>query len=384
MAYDQDIPTFAPSSTRETATQVLVLSGEEVTANIQYRGEPGHTISGMILGTLQAQAGVSFGASITITDVRTGTALATNSASSFNNFGFAFYGVPDGEYELIAQQSSQSRETRMSEPKRITIKGTDVTGLSVTLASLPSVTGRVIIDRPAAADCVKRPATAFQETLITARREKKAVSAKRDASDEAGLMFADQIADTVPDAKGEFVLRNLHAGTYRLNFQLPSAGWYVRNVALGANIGSDANIVSDGITLKNQTVSGLTVTISEGAAGIRGRIVTLEGQQLASRMIVYLVPADKETANNLLRFFEARVASDGSFSIGNIAPGEYFIAALKPDINASRSSAIAIREDPTLRNTVVREAEKLKQKLSVKPCERLDNYDLTFTSASNP
>src|SRR5207302_9918170 len=122
----------------------------------------------------------------------------------------------------------------------------------------------------------------------------KAVSAKRDASEQAGLMFADQIVDTVPDAKGEFILRNLHAGTYRLNVQLPNPGWYLRSVALGANIrASDANVIADGITLKNQTVSGLTVTMSEGAAGLRGRVTAGEAQLLPSRMMIYLVPAEK-------------------------------------------------------------------------------------------
>ena len=75
---------------------------------------------------------------------------------------------------------------------------------------------------------------------------------------------------------------------------------------------------------------------------------------------------------------------DGSFSIDNIAPGEYLVVALKPQNDAPGTSAIAIQQNSTLRNAVMQEAEKLKQKLSFKPCERMDNYDLTFAGATNP
>src|SRR6185503_6124494 len=46
--YESDVPTFAPSSTRDTAAEVVVRSGEDSTIDIRYRGEPGHTISGTV------------------------------------------------------------------------------------------------------------------------------------------------------------------------------------------------------------------------------------------------------------------------------------------------------------------------------------------------
>jgi hypothetical protein len=51
--YDQDAPTFAPSSTRDGAMELQVRSGEEVNADIQYRAEPGHAISGTVAGAVQ-------------------------------------------------------------------------------------------------------------------------------------------------------------------------------------------------------------------------------------------------------------------------------------------------------------------------------------------
>jgi hypothetical protein len=131
-----------------------------------------------------------------------------------------------------------------------------------------------------------------------------------------------------------------------------------------------------------ETVSGLTVTFSEGAASVRGGITAPEEQSLPAPNFVYLVPADKQNTTNLLRYFEAPVAGDGSFAIGNIAPGDYFIVALRSDGDVSTGTAI--RADGDLRATVVREAEKLKQRIALKPCERLDKYELRYPPTTKP
>jgi hypothetical protein len=306
-------------------------------------------------------------------------------AASFNDHVFVFYGLPDGEYELVAQQFSQTRDIRASEPKRIKVQGADITGVHLTLVPLPAITGRVILDSSSPADCVKRRATAFQETVVSVRRQKR--PAKSGASQEAvaeavPLSSLEQIAEDVPDAKGGFILRNLRAGTYRLNVQLPSAAWYFRSVTLGPTTkATDWKVVSDGVSVK-QTVSGLTLTISEGAAGLRGRITVAEGQRLPSRTIVYLVPAEKENATNLLRYFEARVESDGAFNIRHIVPGDYLIHARAAE--GDTPGMISIREDPDLRTTVTREAEKAKQSVTMKACERLENYEFAYPPTTKP
>jgi len=384
-AHEQDAPTYAPSATRDTAQEVVVRGGDEATADIQYRGEPGHAISGTVTGFPPAQGGMSYGGTVILTDVRTRTMLMGAQASQFNDHVFVFYGLPDGEYELVAQQFSQTRDARASEPKRIKVQGADITGVNLTVVPLPAITGRVILDSSAPADCVKRRATAFQETLVSVRRQKRPT--KSGASDEAvadavPLGSLEQIVDEVPDAKGDFMLRNLRAGTYRLTVQLPSAAWYFRSVTLGPNTkAADWRLISDGIAVK-QSVSGLAITLTEGAAGIRGRLTAAEGERLPSRPMIYLVPVEKENATNLLRYFEGRAESDGTFNIRNVAPGDYLIHARAAEAETPR--AISIREDSDLRTSVTREAEKAKQSVTLKPCERLDNFEFAFPAAIKP
>lgn len=386
-AYDQDVPTYAPSSARDTAAEVAIRSGEEATADIQYRGEPGHAISGTVVGILQVQGGMAYGGTVSLTDVKNRTILVGASTSPVNNHTFAFYGLPDGEYELVAQQFSQSRDIRASAPKRVKIQGADVAGVNLAVSPLPAITGRVILDSSSPAECVRRRTTAFQETVVTIRRQKQTArttdSDDRDMTEQVPLMSVEQAAEAVPDEKGDFILRNLRSGTYRLIVQLPSAAWYLRSVTLGPNLKSpDSKIISDGIGLKSQSMSGLSVTISEGAAAIRGRLTAAEGQSLPTRAFAYLVPAEKENATNLLRFFEARAGSDGTFAFENVPPGEYSILALNTE--AERPPGILIRQDSSLRLAVTREAAKSKQSVTLKACERLENYELPLSLTTKP
>ena len=74
-AYDNDTPTYFPSSTRDTASEVVVREGEEITADIQYRAEPGHAISGKVVGVVESETQFSPSASINLIDVRDRSSL---------------------------------------------------------------------------------------------------------------------------------------------------------------------------------------------------------------------------------------------------------------------------------------------------------------------
>ena len=384
-AYDQDVPTYAPSSTRDTAMELIVRSGEEATADIQYRGEPGHAISGSVSGVPPPSSpGIFASATINITDVKSKTIVMNTVASIVNDYAFAVYGVPDGEYELVAQSFSQSRDSRSSDAKRIKVQGADVTGVNLNVALLPAINGRVVLDSTFAADCVKRRETALQETVILARRERQIAKSTdtKASTNQVPMMFADQIADTVPDAKGEFTLRNLHAGTYRLTVTLPNPSWYLKSLTLGANPRTvDTRVISEGVSLSNQTVSGLTVTLGEGAASVRGTVVTDEGKTVRDRLLIYLLPAEKDNVSNLFRYFETPSEPDGRFELRNIPPGDYLVAATS--IEEDRPTGLLIRQDSNLRAKVLRDTQKTNKTIALKPCERAENFELPISASTN-
>src|SRR5204863_3150694 len=70
-AYDTDSPTYFPSATRDTASEITVRDGDEVTADIQYRAERGYAVSGRVSGVLQTETSFANGAQISLIDART-------------------------------------------------------------------------------------------------------------------------------------------------------------------------------------------------------------------------------------------------------------------------------------------------------------------------
>ena len=389
-AYDNDAPTYAPSSTRDTAAEISVGNGEEVTADIQYRGEPGHSISGTLAGLAQSQSQISTNGSVTLIDVRNRATIMSTPASSFSNYAFAFYGVPDGDYELFGSQFLPSRDSLTSEGRRVKVQGADVTGINLTVAPLASIEGRLVLEKDPKTNCGKRRETASRETIIFAHRyepETKPAAtppSKAPQLPEVPIIFTNALTESIPDANGAFILKNLQRGSYRIDPRAPASGWYIRSITLGPAVAaksSGSNVARDGITVKSgERVSGLTVTITEGAASLRGRVSVGEGQRLPRDLRVYLLPAERENLENVLRFFEARTESDGSFAIGNIAPGRYWLLGRVGD-ESDPTKVKAIRQDSALRSQVLKEVEGAKNEISLQPCQRMLDYDLRYPPA---
>ena len=129
-------------------------------------------------------------------------------------------------------------------------------------------------------------------------------------------------------------------------------------------------------------VSGLTVMIAEGAASFRGRVMVAEGQSLPPNLRVYLVPAEKEGVADVLRFFETRADTDGSFALGNIAPGHYWMVGRAAN-EAEPATVKPIRQDSALRSQVVKEAEKTRYEIQLQPCQRIVDYEIRYPPAAN-
>src|SRR5207302_632465 len=85
------------------------------------------------------------------------------------NHTFAFYGVPDGDYKLIARRASGTEVGAVSPPRPVTVKGTDATGIDLKLAPLGSISGRLVL-RPArqanAVDCEDQRGALMEEVVI--------------------------------------------------------------------------------------------------------------------------------------------------------------------------------------------------------------------------
>jgi hypothetical protein len=148
-AYEGDVPVYHPSSPRDAAKEVSVQIGQEVSGvDIRYRSEQGHAISGTFTGS----TGPDLSEAVLMPQaVLMNVSSSSVQARSFNPYrenprSFALYGVPDGNYQLIGQSYIGAEGGSASAPRRLTVKGADVTGVELALVPLGSVAGRVTLE----------------------------------------------------------------------------------------------------------------------------------------------------------------------------------------------------------------------------------------------
>lgn len=396
-AYDTDAPTFYPSTTRDGAVELQVQTGQELTdIDIRYRGDKGHSLSGSIIGAaLTTGAGqLVTGASVLLSHTATGALESTLFVQSDSNpRTFSFDGIADGEYNLVASSFAQNDNGMSSPPVHVSVRGADISGLRLTLAPLGSLAGRVGFETLKATDAAKpecqQQQRAFvpQESLVFVRRDGGIDSA------QPRNYFQSNGTEAPPDAKGDFTLRNLRDGRYRLGARLLDENLFLRAATLPsaaatpattpARPATPANAVVDparGFALKTgERITGALVQISAGAAALRGRVAAGEGEQLPDNLRVYLVPAERERAEDVLRYAEADVQSDGAFTFKNLAPGRYLLVARPaPPEPDPRQPARPLALDNNARNTLRREAEAAKNTVELQPCQRAQDFTLRF------
>jgi hypothetical protein len=376
--YDNEAPTYYPSSTRDTALEVQVTSGSEATGiDIRYRGERGHAVSGKVIGGKDAQVSLvqaATGAQIALGFVYRGVADET----------FDLYGISDGEYEIIARTGTGSDVPAASQPRRITVRGADVTGLELRMLALGSLAGRVVIET-SPTPCDKPVKTAFPEFALTAHPEKG----------ESESAIKPMAAEAPVNDKGEFVIGELQAIRYRLALNLPNETLYVKSILAGtaakpaaakpATVSAANDFARSGFAPKQgEKLSEVTVTVTDGAASVRGKIIPAnEGAKQPSRLRVFLVPAEPASGDDILRYSETLARADSAFGFTNLAPGKYWLLAraVADDEPVDRPSPPAAW-DASLRSKLRKEAEAAKAEIELKACQRATDRMLRYSPAA--
>lgn len=394
-AYDADAPTYYPSAaTRDTASEIAVRAGEEASGiDIRYRGERGHTVSGTILNAPAAKSGFS-SINITLYHSSNGTIEATTYLFNEIIKGFAFDGVADGEYDVAAQSNSSSEDSigMKSLPAHVSVRGANVSGLKLALQPLGYIKGRVRFTEepnPSPPSCAvnKRPPASLTETALNARRDEK------DAAKQRVPPVASSGFSALPNADGDFTIRNLEAGRYRLQVRPPNETLYVASIENSSPTNSLINNRRDEtIALQSgERKEGSIITLGGGAAQFGGRVVaSAETSPLPAQLRVYLVPLEPERINEALRYAETFVDQDGAFTFKNIAPGRYqVVARVSEETSAGATAAAGEARRPFLwdaeNRTKVRRAIEATERLTVtlQPCQSIADYSLRYSAPSS-
>jgi hypothetical protein len=359
--FADDIPTYAPASTRDTAQEIIVRAGAETNGvDIQYRGGSGHAVSGSARGPEGTQLH-EFG--IFMTSV-SGPGWQTRSSQGANDRGFVFQGVDDGDYSVTAVSQSLDGELMFSDPKQIKVRGVDVTGVELIVQPTSSVSGRVVLEETKTAECSDKQRPIFTETLVSA------------LINQPTRWLLSPTANA--DERGNVLLKNLLPGRYFFTTQYFAKDWYLKSLSFAPSetantkAGKPLDAARTWTTLKpGDRLNGLTIILAQGAASLRGQIALSDGESLAEKMNVYLVPAEKEAADNPLRFYVESVTAEGKVSLNNLAPGRYLVFAQEATEPMSPSTKLRSPDETAYRLKLRRTAETVKTEIELKPCQKL-------------
>jgi protocatechuate 3,4-dioxygenase beta subunit len=374
--YENGVVTYHPSSTHDTAAEVAIASGDETTGvDIRFRDEPGYVVSGTVTIPSGPLSSMYIDVSLISTDFSSVARSAVVRPDDPKK-GFMIRGVTNGDYEIIANTNGNDSMVAASIPRRVTISGADITGLGLKMSPLASLSGKVLFEA-SSNPCENKSKRAMEEIMIYARS---------DDPSALGSPTSDLFSsDAVVNEKGEFTIPSLRPNRYRFEASLPDENWYIKSITLPAPAAarrSQSGIIDisrAGLGLKSSDkVTGVMVTVAEGAASLRGKAVA-EKEGLPSRLRVHLAPVDAALANDVLRYADALMNNDGNFVLTNLAPGKYWLLLRpvpdeEPADRPPRPSAWDSAERARLR----REAETKKIEVALKPCQRVRDFSIKF------
>jgi len=200
-------------------------------------------------------------------------------------------------------------------------------------------------------------------------------------------------ANGTPGKTGDFFLNKLGPGPYRLDTRFFAKYWYLRAfsappaaaahpAAKGAGVTSNQpiDVARSGLMLQlGSRVSGMMIALAEGAASVRGRVAAGEDKKTPAGLSLYIVPAEKDKADDVLHFFTTPIADDGTFGLNNLPPGHYWAIARFPSADEARIDwKLRLPDQAQNRVKLRRDAEAAKIEIELKPCQNLTDYQLPF------
>src|SRR5215470_13162427 len=381
--YDDELPAYHPAATtRADAAEMKVSFGVENTGvDIRYGGSRGHNISGVVSG------GKGIVTRPAVSLQLYGAQGELSGASAYirpgdDNRGFAFYGLPDGEYVVIARSIGDD-QSLAAEPARIKLSGADVAGIELKLDPLGSVSGHIVIDGLPASCDAKRKISLERFTIALMRDDLQ--------TDPLAFLRYSGGSNRGVGENGKFIVNNVGPGHYRIVARSPDEYIYAKGITASAATparrgAARAATLADGVSQNGfpfrlgEKMAGVTVTFAEGAASLRGKVAPEnEGARLPSRLRLHLIPADPKAAEDVLRYSETIVRSEGAFAFNNIAPGKYrLLTRIVPDDEPVDRPPFPAAWDANERASLRKEAEATNVEVELKPCQRVTDQVVKY------
>lgn len=357
------VVTYYQGTTKaSSATALQVDPGQEhneINISLVERGM--HTLSGTVVARRDSRPLNSARITIKSKDDMTTTFpyMGGGPGASTDEQGrFTLSEIPDGVYTVTVEPPTESVEEiteALEEPpstapsptptperkltrkqQDVTINGSDVTDLTITVTEGASIFGTVTVEggRPL-------PPQIFV-TLEDASGDSVAESSQYVQSD------------------GKFTIDGLPSGAVYINVLMRDAGrHYVKTMtAGGVDLMRDPLVITEGMNINN-----VRIVLSPDGATLSGRVLSAANTPVSGAQLV-LIPTDQSRWRAHHSFLFANSAGDGSYSISG-APGDYLIIFLR-----------AADQPRAVNEAWIRERAQSAPRVTLQPGER-KNMDLT-------
>ena len=305
---------FPGTTVASQATAITLATAEERGgADIALQYVPTARIEGTVVSS---QSGVQPPFSVMLLANQTGADIGTRQSTMTNAEGaFAFRSVAPGPYVVVARASVRPAASSVPAPPLmaiadVNIDGEDVGNLTLTLQPGLVLSGKLTFEgaQPPAVDFTKLKVT-LPLMLSTA----------------GGMP-----ATTTPlqfDASGGFTIQGVVPGVVRIGGNAPVQGvrtplgpWWLKSIAI------DGREMLDRPIELRQSSTNVTVTFSDRASMLSGRVLDVQSQPLPAATVVAFSTDQASWFSNSRRIAGVRAGVDGTYSIRNLPAGEYFVA----------------------------------------------------------
>ncbi len=162
---------------------------------------------------------------------------------------------------------------------------------------------------------------------------------------------------------GLFRTMSVPPGNYFIRVDGLPQGWFFRGATLGGRDVSDAPL-----TVEGEDIGGVALTFTDRVTELSGSVTNADNDQDANALVIAF-PTDRSGWINYgsrpRRLQSARVNPNGSFRIGGLPPGEYFVTAVRDEV-AGDWQQTEFLESVAAEATRVRLTEGDKQTLSLR------------------
>ncbi|HEX5069563.1 MAG TPA: carboxypeptidase-like regulatory domain-containing protein [Vicinamibacterales bacterium] len=307
-------PVYYPGTPREQeAVEFTVSAGQELTGiNLQLVLVPAARLEGRVYGPNGQPASAA-----QVSLMRSGGSEKTSIAVRQQEGNFQVVGVPAGRYTLVAtmepprvSQAAGATATPPAGPyyaqQEIDVTGVDQTNLTLSVAPMLSLSGRVLIDGAAPPDM--RQVRVQLEPVGNANRSPGPAS---------------------PDQSGAFTITGVLPGRYRLSASASASSPGVTWAALSSQIDGQDGLVTPFEIRADRPPASLVVTLTDRPAEISGTLLDGAGRPVAGMtLLVFPTDRSKWIANSSRVNRSTRSGPDGTYRFASTLPGEYYLVVV--------------------------------------------------------